>query len=632
MYRRRGLITRIVFLLILSIFFLFALLAITNEVFRTVTNSAVEDITYDAERTLEFIQNEIKIDLKTLDELNNGNESTITRINELITKKIDESKRLDILSEEIINIAAFDLRTDNGPKLSYRYVNDSQIDELEMFTNAVANNTVEAKECFINSIAIFEDGEHFASLALYTKKDNYLTEMDTYKNIVTILSYVYFAIVVYLFSVNIYRFTRKQKIDLPTGLISKSNYKNEIKTIIQRQPKERGVFIVIGFRDLYDFEEPNMEIIEEIVIKFANYLKRFRNSKTVVARVSERKLGLYIHEFEDEELINKILKEVEKLLRSKRSYQNIQYYMGIAYYPDHETTVEGLVNGAIYALETLRKGKKQYHIKNFQVYDPKNRKEYVDKQYLYDEVEKIISERRVYTVFQPIVQLSDGQIVGYEALSRPISELVPNVGMLITLANEMGIIEDLEILLIYFINKTVFESKESFQDKWLFINTNVSIKYGDSELSRFRNTIDKITHKLVVELTEYDEIDFDIISERIAKLREFGAMIAIDDFGSGYSNELALLSLKPDIVKIDMGLIRNIDKDSRKFQIVENLTKYALHNGVKTLAEGVETPEELKIVKDLNIDYVQGFIFARPEKNPINKVFDVQGYIDQTNM
>ncbi|MCQ2749217.1 MAG: EAL domain-containing protein [Clostridia bacterium] len=629
MYRKRGLLTRIVFLLILSVFFLFALLAITNEVFKTVTSSAIEDNTYDAERALEFIQNEAKINISMLDELNNGNESTITKLNQLIEKKIEECKRLDILSEEIVNIALFDLRTSSGPTLSYRFTNDSEFDELELFLNTEGT---EAKDCFINKIEILEEGEHKATLALYTKKDNYITEMERYKNIVTILSYVYFAIIVYLFCVNIYRWTRKQRIDLPTGLISKSNYKAEMKSIIQKQPKERGIFVVIGFRDLYDFEEPNMEIIEEIVIKFANYLKRFRSAKSVVARVSERKLGLYIHDYKETDLVDKILKEVEKLLRSKRSYQNIQYYMGIAYYPDHEQTVEGLVNGAIYALETLRKGKKQYHIKNFQVYDPKNRKEYVDKQYLYDEVEKIISERRVYSVFQPIVSLENGEIVGYEALSRPISELIPNVGMLIQLANEMKIIEDLEILLIYFINKTVFESKESFQDKWLFINTNVSIKYGDSELSRFRNTIDKITHKLVVELTEYDEIDFDIISDRISKLREFGAMIAIDDFGSGYSNELALLSLKPDIVKIDMGLIRNIDKDSRKFQIVENLTKYALNNGVKTLAEGVETPEELKIVKDLHIDYVQGFIFARPEKNPINKVFDVQGYIDQTNM
>lgn len=629
MYRRRGLITRIVFLLVLSIIFLGALIGITNAVFRDVTANAIEDNTYDAERALEFIQNDAGITTVTLDLLNQGDEATVTRMNELITKKIEESKRLDILSEEVINIALFDLRTNSGPKLSYRYTNDSTIDELELFANA---ETTEAKDCFINSIPIIEDGEHKASLTLYTKKDNYVTEMDKYQNIVNILSYIYFAIIIYLFFVNIYRFLRKQKFDLTTGLISKSNYKNEMKAIISRQPKERGAFLVIGFRDLYDFEEPNMEIIEEIVIKFANYLKKFRSSKTVVARVSERKLGLYIHEYEDEKVVDKILKEVEKLLRSKRSYQNIQYYMGIAYYPDHEVTVEGLVNGAIYALETLRKGKKQYHIKNFQVYDPKNRKEYVDKQYLYDEVEKIISERRVYTVFQPIVDLKNGTIVGYEALSRPISELVPNIGMLIQLANEMGIIEDLEILLIYFINKTVFESKENFLDKWLFINTNVSIKYGDSELSRFRNTIDKITHKLVVEITEYDEIDFDIISDRIAKLREFGAMVAIDDFGSGYSNELALLSLKPDIVKIDMGLIRNIDSDSRKFQIVENLTKYAMNNGVKTLAEGVETPEELKIVKDLNVDYVQGFIFARPEKNPISKTFDVQAYIDQTNM
>ena len=94
---------------------------------------------------------------------------------------------------------------------------------------------------------------------------------------------------------------------------------------------------------------------------------------------------------------------------------------------------------------------------------------------------------------------------------------------------------------------------------------------------------------------------------------QLGAMLAVDDFGSGYSNELRILNIAPEIIKIDMGLIRDIHKDIDKQVMVSNIIQYSKPRGIIMLAEGVEFEEELKKVIELGIDLVQGYYFSKPE-------------------
>lgn len=626
--------------MLFKMIFSFVLLSIFFVGLATVTGYGInylKDVGYkkritNAINLNKVVSTNMQVNEETLNALESNNKEKVDEFDAILDKKISEATTFDVLDEEILEIELYDIRNDSLKLVySYKYKDlNSQVTANVLNENLQNNETSKLLDDRFISMHIVENelGEKLSCNVVYTSREKYDILLNSCNLAIKIFSVIYFILFVMLYVNVVFKVKFANNKDSLTGLLGKSVYKKEIGKLIYKHPYEKGVLYIIGFRDLHDFEEPNMELIEDIVYIFSGTLKKYKTKKSVLARISERKLGLYIHDIKNsEEVLEKLLKDVEKLLRSKREYQNIQYYMGVAFYPEHEKTVDALVNGAIYALETLKSGKKQYHIKNYQIYDPTSRREYVDKQYLYDEVEKIVNERRVYSVFQAIVDLKDGKVMGYEALSRPISELVPNIGMLISLASEMKIMSDLELMLIYIINETVFEAKESFADKYLFINTNVSVKYGDKELAKFKNTIDKISQKLVVELTEYDEIDFETITTKIDKVKSFGAKIAIDDFGSGYSNELALLSLKPDIVKIDMALIRNIDKDQRKYQIVENLTSYAKNNDIKVLAEGVETSKELEVVKGLGIDYVQGYIFAKPERNAIDRVFDIDEYI-----
>ncbi|XOB63813.1 EAL domain-containing protein [Campylobacterota bacterium DY0563] len=118
---------------------------------------------------------------------------------------------------------------------------------------------------------------------------------------------------------------------------------------------------------------------------------------------------------------------------------------------------------------------------------------------------------------------------------------------------------------------------------------------------------------IIFEILESDYIkDFSIVEGFIKSIRIYGCKIAIDDFGSGYSSVENILKLKPDIIKIDGSLIKNIDFSNESKTIVKNIIIMARELGAKTVAEYVHFLEVFEIVKYLGVDFVQGFYLAKP--------------------
>ena len=96
------------------------------------------------------------------------------------------------------------------------------------------------------------------------------------------------------------------------------------------------------------------------------------------------------------------------------------------------------------------------------------------------------------------------------------------------------------------------------------------------------------------------------------RYRNHNIMVALDDFGSGYANESNLLRCQPDFIKIDRSLIVDLDKDSKKQHLVGNIVSYAGQHGIKVIAEGIETDDELKAAIELKVDLIQGFCTSKP--------------------
>ena len=211
-------------------------------------------------------------------------------------------------------------------------------------------------------------------------------------------------------------------------------------------------------------------------------------------------------------------------------------------------------------------------------------------------------------VFQPIVDLTRGQIVGYEALARFGDPGLRTPGPYLAAAAACGRDADLEAHLV-----AQGLAARATVPAGCFLSINVSPALLASQqvwsLLRVEDDLDG----LVIELTEHVPVDNLLaLRKRIDSLRERGALLALDDTGAGWSGLRQVAELRPDIVKLDRSLVTDVDLDPVKQGLMEVVSQFVGRLGSRMLVEGVERPEELDTVARLGISLAQGWLLGRP--------------------
>ena len=242
--------------------------------------------------------------------------------------------------------------------------------------------------------------------------------------------------------------------------------------------------------------------------------------------------------------------------------------------------------------------------------------------YLYGkEVAKIIDERRIKTLFQPIIHVNSGVIFGYEALSRGIKMdgSIMNPAELFSTAKTMD--------LMFYLDRICREGAiraaagKGITEK-VFINFIPTAIY-EPELclrstAEVLNEVNLNAKQVVFEVVESEKVvDYDHLNRILDYYKNKGYSTALDDIGSGHSNIEALLQLRPEYMKIDAAIIRNIHLDGHKQAVLDDYIENGKRIGLTILAEGVETVEEFDYLKSKDIDLVQGYLFGRPEEVPL---------------
>ena len=239
-----------------------------------------------------------------------------------------------------------------------------------------------------------------------------------------------------------------------------------------------------------------------------------------------------------------------------------------------------------------------------------------------EKLQEIIIKEEIRTIYQPIVNCTSNTIIGYEALSRgPENTEYENPIVLFIIAEETDLVFELDRLCR---RLSIINAKGIPKYKKLFINILPSTihdpEFKGHYLEDFLKDIKISPRSIVLEVSERQAIDnYDLFKEASNYYSEIGFAIAIDDTGTGYSNLKSLVELNIEYIKIDMSLIRNINIDPLKKTVVNAVLQIGNSLNSQVIAEGIETKEELVALKEIGINYGQGFLYAKPA-SPFPKI------------
>ncbi|MBN9164843.1 MAG: EAL domain-containing protein [Myxococcales bacterium] len=212
-------------------------------------------------------------------------------------------------------------------------------------------------------------------------------------------------------------------------------------------------------------------------------------------------------------------------------------------------------------------------------------------------------------VFQPIVDRRARKTMGFEALMRTKEVSMPNPGALLEAAERLGRLQEVGRR-VRELAATTFRPPDD--GMILFVNLHPA-DLLDSNLYDRHAPMTKIADHVVLEITERAALD-DVTEtkHRSAELRRRGFKLALDDLGAGYAGLTSFATFEPEVVKLDMTLIRGIEASTVKKHVVESMTRLCRELDMKVVAEGIETMPELATIIDLGCDYLQGYLLGRP--------------------
>lgn len=347
--------------------------------------------------------------------------------------------------------------------------------------------------------------------------------------------------------------------------------------------------------------------------------------KTICARVSGDEFYLFLYGYDNQEEIRQRLISMTSIMQHRTvllpngNKMNLSASIGISWYPQDSIYFDFLKKYADFSMYQVKKSTKG----NLEEFDKALYEDEKHDRQMHLEFYQLIEKEQLTYHFQPILSAKNGEIIAYEALMRSQLATLKNPEIILKIAREENKLEDVERICIFKSTETFDQLRKNKlvkEDALLFINSIASVSLNDEDRERFHHYFSHIQSQIVVEVTEEENMS----EEALIRKREtegFSGMFALDDYGSGYNTEINLLNLNPKYIKIDLTIVRDIDKDFDKQQIVSNIVEYAHQRDAYIIAEGIETKEELLKVLELGVDYLQGYYLSYPQSNP-QEVFD----------
>jgi len=376
--------------------------------------------------------------------------------------------------------------------------------------------------------------------------------------------------------------------------------------------KENGVLIIVDidkFQEINDLYGDNMG--DAILKETSSILKTAITCKQAqLFKLHADEYAIYYSTALSYYEIEKLALHISQVMENNTFELNgTQIYINVTIGAAYGDTF--LLNYADIALKLAKKKKKR-----FLIYDTSMHIEYEYEQNLHwsKRIKDAISNDLIEPFFQPIVDTKTKQIVKYEALMRmrdKNGEYITPVHFL-DLAKKNKLYPELTKIMI---EKTF----EKFKQRNAQVSINLSVEDILNEhihsmiLEKLHQY--KLGNKIVFEILESEGIEnYEEVKEFIKEVKKTNAKISIDDFGTGYSNFEYLMKLDVDYIKIDASMIKNIDKNKNSQIVTETIISFANKMKIKTIAEFVHSKDVFETIKEMGVDFAQGYYFGEPKK------------------
>ena len=414
------------------------------------------------------------------------------------------------------------------------------------------------------------------------------------------------------------RIEHERDYDILTGLYNRQAF-NRVCTELFAAPERMGVAALL-MMDLDNLKHINdtygHDWGDQYIRRTGQCLRENTPAGTVCARLSGDEFLVLFHGYRSRDEVRKKIDYLSKAMQMNVALLpsgnalHISLSGGIAWYPDDGQDWETLKKYADFAMYQVKHSDKG-RVEEFDI-GVYNREAYAER--TRREFRQLLSNAQVFYCFQPIFSARSGKVVAYEALMRSDLPTLRSPATIMKLAREQGALYEIERI-------TFTKALETFDslcqagsvsgEAMLFVNSIASACLSHVDGKYIDSRWHELCRRMVVEITEEEAIDYEAL-ERKRNAPGFSGMFALDDYGSGYSNENTLLQLAPRFIKVDIAIIRDIDSSPDKQQILQNVVAYAHPRSMKIVAEGVETAAELRTVIELGADLLQGYFLARP--------------------
>ena len=412
-----------------------------------------------------------------------------------------------------------------------------------------------------------------------------------------------------------------------TGLPNRRSFQADLeeRIVLAKENKAKKIKDRFGifFFDLDGFKKINDNLGhkagDDLLIAVARRVDEDLPNNCRLFRVSGDEFTIIVDKFVEKKELYRIARGILKSFSRNFMLETQEVLMtssiGISIYPDHSSNLEDLIKFADSAMYYSKNKGKNY----FSFFKNSMTIESVDHFYINQFLPKALENEEFQLFFQPIVNAKTDEIVFSESLIRwnhQTEGFIPPTSF-IPLAEVSGFIFKLGDWII----EEAFKNLKKWKNEHYEL-TPISINISGKQFERnsVSDMIEKMSKKydidpkyIIIEITETVAMEGkSFVLEEIKKLKKIGCKISIDDFGSGYSSLIYLKNFPVDSIKMDREFISDLINEKNQRKIVQTIIDLGHILNLQVVAEGVESEEEKKILNELNIDYIQGYLFSKP--------------------